>query len=129
MDFGGYILLILIGLISGIISGMGIGGGTILIPALVLFVNPGQHTAQSVNLLFFIPTAIIALIIHIKNRRIDYKMAVPIIITGFLGAFAGSRLAMALPENNLKKWFGIFLLAMGIYEIFSKDKKTHSKNF
>lgn len=116
-------ILFLIGLASGIISGMGIGGGAILIPALVIFVKPGQHIAQSVNLLFFIPTAIIALIIHIKNRRIDLKMALPIIITGLFGAFIGSRLAVSLPGPVLRKWFGIFLLVMGGYEMVRKGKK------
>jgi len=113
-------ILFLIGLAAGIISGMGIGGGAILIPALVLFAKPEQHIAQSVNLLFFIPTAIIALIVHIRNRRIDFKTAVPIILAGFAGAFIGSRIAVALPGNILRKFFGIFLLAMGIYEIFRK---------
>lgn len=125
MVSGEWILLFLTGLFSGIISGMGIGGGTILIPSLVLLVNPGQHVAQGVNLLFFIPTAIIALIVHIKKKRIDFKMAIPIILFGLVGAFAGSKLAMSLPGSNLKKWFGIFLLTMGIYEFFIKgsDRK------
>jgi Predicted permeases len=114
------IILFLIGLASGIVSGMGIGGGTILIPALVLFVNPGQHVAQSINLLFFIPTAIVALFVHIKNKRIDFKMAIPIIIFGFLGAYIGSKLAISLPGKTLGKYFGIFLLAMGAYEIIRK---------
>ena len=120
MANGELILLFLTGLFSGIISGMGIGGGTILIPALVLLVNPGQHIAQSVNLLFFIPTAVIALIVHIKKKRIDFRMAVPIILFGLAGAIAGSKLAMTLPGNNLKIWFGVFLLLMGIYELFLK---------
>ncbi len=90
-------ILFLIGLASGIVSGMGIGGGAILIPALVMFINPSQHTAQSVNLLFFIPTAIVALVIHIKNKRINFKIAVPIIITGLLGAYLGSNMALSLP--------------------------------
>ena len=93
-------------------------------PALVLFVKPEQHIAQSVNLLFFIPTAVVALIIHIKNKRIDFKMAAPIVLFGLIGAFAGSKLALAMPGNNLKKWFGVFLLAMGIYEIFRKSSKS-----
>ncbi len=118
---GELILLFLTGILSGIISGMGIGGGTILIPALVLLVNPEQHVAQSVNLLFFIPTGIVALIVHIKKKRIDFRMAVPIILFGLAGAFAGSRLAMTLPGNSLRKWFGIFLLFMGIYEFFFKS--------
>ncbi len=117
---GEMILLFLTGFFSGVISGMGIGGGTILIPALVLLVNPGQHVAQSVNLLFFIPTAVIALIVHIKKKRIDFKIAIPIILFGLAGAVAGSKLAMSMPGNNLKKWFGVFLLLMGAYELFIK---------
>jgi uncharacterized membrane protein YfcA len=116
-------LLFLIGLISGIISGMGIGGGAILIPALVIFVNPDQHVVQSVNLIFFIPTAVIALIVHIRNKRIDFKVAIPIIVFGLLGAYVGSRLAITLPGPVLKKYFGVFLLILGIYEMLRRDKR------
>lgn len=116
-------ITIIIGFLSGIISGMGIGGGTIMIPALVFFAGASQHIAQSVNLLFFIPTAIIALFVHIKNKNIKYKIAIPIIIAGFVGAFFGSRLAVSLPGLTLKKWFGFFLLAMGLYEFIRGFKK------
>ena len=115
--------LFLVGLLSGIISGMGIGGGAILIPALVIFVRPEQHIAQSTNLLFFIPTAIIALIIHVKNKSIHFKTAFPIIIFGVLGAYIGSKLAISISGIVLKKWFGIFLLAMSIYEFTRHTKK------
>lgn len=118
----GTFILFLIGLAAGIISGMGMGGGAILIPALVLAVSPEQHIAQSVNLLFFIPTAIIALIIHIKNKRIDFKMALPIIAFGLCGAFLGSWLAIRLAGGDLKRLFGVFLLAMSFYEMFRKGK-------
>ncbi|HOM01675.1 MAG TPA: sulfite exporter TauE/SafE family protein [Acetivibrio sp.] len=120
-------LLFLIGLASGIISGMGIGGGAILIPALVLFVNPNQHIAQSVNLLFFIPTAVIALIVHIKNKRVNFKLTIPIVIFGLVGAFLGSRLAVSLPGVSLKRYFGIFLLVLGFYEMLRKDKKKNKE--
>ncbi len=103
---------------------MGMGGGAILIPALVLTVNPPQHIAQSVNLLFFIPTAVVALIIHIKNKSIDFKMALPIIISGLIGALAGSWLAARLAAGDLRKLFGCFLLAMSLYEMFRKGKKA-----
>lgn len=116
-------ILFLIGLISGVVSGMGIGGGTILIPALVIFANPDQHIAQSVNLIFFIPTAVVALAVHIRNKRIDFRTAIPIIIFGLLGAYIGSRLAVRLPGAILKKYFGVFLLILGIYEGVRKDKK------
>lgn len=120
-------VLFLIGLISGIVSGMGIGGGAILIPALVIFVKPGQHIAQSVNLIYFIPTAIIALIVHIKNRQIDFTMALPIIVTGLAGAYIGSKLAVSLPGPVLRKLFGVFLFGIGIYEMVRKGKETKNK--
>lgn len=116
------VILIIIGIAAGIISGMGIGGGTILIPALVLFIKPEQHIAQSVNLIFFIPTAIIALIIHIKNKNIDFKMTLPITASGLAGAFLGSRFAVSLSSASLRKWFGVFLLIMGCYEMVRKGK-------
>jgi len=118
-----WIILFLTGLAAGIISGMGVGGGAILIPALVFVANPGQHIAQSVNLLFFIPTAIVALIIHIKNKNIDFKMAVPLIISGLCGALTGSWIASGLEAGLLRKLFGWFLLAMSVYEMFRKGKK------
>ncbi|MCX7842398.1 MAG: sulfite exporter TauE/SafE family protein [Clostridia bacterium] len=117
-------ILFLIGVVSGIISGMGIGGGAVLIPALVLFIKPEQHIAQSVNLLFFIPTAVVALIIHARNKRIDFKMALPLIIFGFAGSYAGSKLALSLTGTALKRWFGFFLLAMGFYEMFRRERKV-----
>lgn len=114
--------LFFIGLISGIVSGMGIGGGAILIPALIMFVKAPQHIAQSVNLLYFIPTAVAALFVHIKNKRIDFKIAVPIIIFGLFGAYIVSQLAINLSGPTLRKWFGVFLLVIGINEMIRKDK-------
>lgn len=116
-------MIFLIGFLSGIVSGMGIGGGTIMIPALVFFAGSSQQIAQSVNLLFFIPTAIIALCVHVKNKNIDFKLAIPIIIAGLAGAYFGSHLAVTLPGLTLKKWFGFFLLAMGLYELARSFKR------
>jgi len=118
-----WIILFLTGLAAGIVSGMGVGGGAILIPALVFVANPGQHIAQSVNLMFFIPTATVALIIHIKNKSIDFKMATPLIIFGLCGALAGSWIASGLDAGLLRKLFGWFLLAMSVYEMFRKGGK------
>lgn len=118
-------ILFLIGLASGIISGMGIGGGAILIPALVIFIKPEQHIAQSTNLLFFIPTAIIAIIVHIRNRNIDFKTAFTIIIFGLFGAYLGSKFAISLSGLTLKRWFGIFLLIMGIYEMTRGKRESY----
>ncbi|KPU27995.1 permease [Caloranaerobacter sp. TR13] len=115
-------ILFIIGLFSGIISGLGIGGGTILIPGLILFTTLTQHEAQGINLLVFIPTAITALFIHFYNRNILLKIAFPIIITGLIGAFVGSTIAININPKMLRKFFAIFLFLMGIYEFCYKKK-------
>lgn len=120
------ILHALAGFFSGIISGMGIGGGTILIPALTMFLSIDQHKAQGVNLLFFIPTALIALFVHKKNNNLEFKTALPIILWGVIGASLGSLLATSLKPELLRRFFGGFLFIMGGYEIykgFSSKKK------
>ncbi len=115
-------ILIIIGLASGIISGMGMGGGTILIPALIFFANTPQHLAQSINLSVFFPTSIVALWIHTKNKHVRYRLAFKIIATGVVGALIGSKLAVSISTHTLRRLFGIFILAMGIYELFRKTK-------
>jgi len=119
-------VLVLAGFVSGIISGMGIGGGAILIPALVFFANTTQHAAQCTNLIYFIPTALIALTVHIKDKRIDIRIALPIILFGLVGAYAGSRLAVSLNGKTLGKLFGIFLLVVGANELFRKPRNASS---
>lgn len=115
--------LFIIGLLSGLISGMGIGGGTILIPGLIIFTDLSQQQAQGINLTVFIPIASVALITHFRKKNIDIKTASLIIITGAIGAFFGSFLAMHISSPILRKIFAIFLFMMGLYEIFGKKKK------
>lgn len=117
-------VLYLIGFLSGIIGGMGIGGGTILIPALILAFNIDQHIAQSVNLISFIPMAIVALIAHFLNKNIKINILLALIVGGIIGSFLGSLIAVKLSSSLLKKLFSIFLFVMGLYEIFYK---THKK--
>ena len=85
---------IIIGLVSGIVSGTGMGGGTILIFLLTFICGIEQHIAQATNLIFFIPTSIIAIIVNIKNKNIDLKLAIMISIMGVLGAILGANLSV-----------------------------------
>jgi uncharacterized membrane protein YfcA len=103
---------------------MGIGGGTILIPALSIIYGIQQQTAQNINLIYFIPTAVIALITHIKQGNIEKKPLPLIIAFGLIGAAAGSWIAMGLKADTLRRCFGFFLLAMGAYEFFKKEDAT-----
>ena len=110
---------ILIGVVSGIVSGMGMGGGTILIFLLTFLIGIEQHMAQATNLIFFIPTSIVAIIVNIKNRNLDLKLAIIISIFGILGAIIGANISLHTDVNILKKCFGIFLAIIAINEIYS----------
>ena len=124
---------VLIGIISGIVSGTGMGGGTILIFLLSFMLGIEQHTAQATNLIFFIPTSIVAIIVNLKNKNIEIKQAIIVSIFGILGAIIGANIAIYMDVKMLKKVFGIFLIAVTINEIYSifklykKDKKTDNK--
>lgn len=113
---------IFIGLISGIVSGTGMGGGTILIFLLTNLLGLDQHIAQATNLIFFIPTSIIAIIINIKNKNIDLKTGILISVYGILGAIIGANIAIKVNVKILKKAFGIFLAIIVIHEIYTSIK-------
>ncbi len=105
----------LLGLVIGAIGGMGIGGGTILIPGLTFLTDFKQQTIQSINLFSFIPVAIVALITHFRNRNILLKLSLSLIFFGIFGAYMGSKLALIIPSKLLRTYFGVFLLIMGIH--------------
>lgn len=115
-------MLYLIGFLGGIIGGMGMGGGTILIPALILFLNIDPKIAQSINLLSSIPMTIFALMVHIKNKNTVLKLIVPIATFGVIGAVFGSLVANHLSSELLRKIFGFFLLSIGCLEIYKGIK-------
>lgn len=125
---------ILTGIVSGFISGMGMGGGTILILILSVFLGVEQHRAQATNLVFFIPTSIIAIITNIKQKSINFKIGIPIAVTGVIGAVIGAMISAKLNVIQLKRCFGIFLMIIAIVEIYSiikkyrYDKKRHNNN-
>ena len=110
---------ILIGILSGTISGTGMGGGTILIFLLVYMLGIDQHIAQATNLVFFIPTSIIAIIINLKNKNIALQTAIFVSVFGILGAIIGANISIKIDVNILKKCFGVFLLIIAIHEIYT----------
>lgn len=117
----------LTGIISGVISGMGMGGGTILITILVCFLGINQKIAQAVNLVFFIPTSVVATIVNIKNKEINLKLSIPISILGTIGALAGAFIATKIEVNNLRKMFAIFLIFIALFESYFWYKKYLKK--
>ena len=99
------------------------GGGTVLIYLLTAFLRTDQHIAQGANLVFFIPTCVTAIVINIRNRKINYDTAKFVIIFGIIGAIIGAKLSVNLPINELRKYFGIFLIIVAINEIYSLKKE------
>ncbi len=121
---------VLIGIISGIVSGTGMGGGTILIFCLTFFMGIEQHMAQATNLIFFIPTSIVAIIVNIRNKNINLKLAIIISIFGILGAIIGAEISVHINVDILRKCFGAFLALVAINEIYSITKEyKNSKNY
>jgi len=121
------IWLVLVGFGAGIISGMGIGGGAILIPALTMIFGMQQQNAQHINLLYFIPTALLAVRVHKKNGNIQSRGLPSLILWGLVGALPGALIAVKLDANFLRKGFAIFLLAMAAYEIRKGYNKWNSR--
>lgn len=114
---------VIAGITSGILGAMGFGGGGILILYLTMYKDIPQLKAQGINLIFFIPSAILALIFHNKNRLIDRKAAIPLICYGLIGLALGYTLIKYIPENIISKIFSVVLITVGVKELFSKDKK------
>lgn len=122
-------LAIIFGIISGIVTGLGMGGGTILILLLSLFMEMEQHIAQATNLIFFIPTSLAAIVINLKQKNVDLKLAFIISIFGIIGAIIGAIVSENLSSENLRKYFAMFIMLIAFYEIYKlyKEYKTNKK--
>lgn len=116
------ILALLAGLLSGIVGAMGLGGGAVLVIYLTLFTDTKQLKAQGINLFFFLPIALIAVIIYAFKKEIKWKKILPIALGGVLGSFGGIFLSSVLGGNFLSKLFGGGLVILGIKEIMCLKK-------
>ncbi len=122
-----FFVVIIVSIVGGIAGGMGMGGGTLLIPLLTVFSSVSQHLAQSMNLLAFIPMSVIAVILHIKNKLIKFPYLL-LSIPALLSSVVGSLLAYGMNADVLSKGFGIFLTVLGIINLFVIIlKKTQTK--
>ena len=122
------VIFIIIGLISGIAGGMGMGGGTILIPLLTIFLNVTQKEAQLLNVFSFIIMAIFVVFLHIKNKLINVFPAIIFSILGVIFAIISSLFVKDIPNTILKSCFGVFLIVLAIIQvIFLVIKKRKNK--
>lgn len=118
------------GIVAGIFTGIGMGGGAVLVMILTEFMKMDQKLAQATNLLFFIPTSIIAIIFNLKNKNIEIKKDILIIVFGVIGSIIGSIISAKTNTEVLKKIFGIFLLCMAVYYVKNsiQNLKNNLKN-
>ena len=103
---------IIAGIIGGIVAGMGMGGGTLTIPILTIFLKYEQLRAQGVNLIAFLPMAIVALTIHIKNKLVDFKNTWMLALIGSVFSLIGALIANHISNGILKKLFALFLMQL-----------------
>jgi uncharacterized membrane protein YfcA len=112
--------------LTGTVASMGLGGGVVLILYFAIWSDLSQLESQGINLLFFIPIAILALTVHTKNKLVEWKKIIPAIFTGVLGAVLGAFLAKWLGADILVKIFAAFVILIGLREVFSVGDRTHS---
>lgn len=122
MEINQLIILIIIGILAGIIAGtLGVGGGILIVPALVFIFGMTQHEAQGTSLAVLLPPiSLFAVFEYQKKGYINYKFVIILIVAFMLGSYLGGLIAVNVPAKTLKKVFGILMLIAGIKMFFDK---------
>lgn len=113
-----------VGVLSGFLSGLGMGGGVILVALLTYITKYDQLGLQTLNLLYYIPTAVFAILVYLKNKSIDYKAGAKIILWGIVPTIVSAFVANSINVSHLKKVFAIYLIGVGLV-IFINSRKKH----
>lgn len=116
-------MAVIVGTLLGFLSGLGTGGGSLLILWLTAVIHMDYGQARVINLLFFIPSALIACLFRWRQGKLKFKTVLPAMISGMAFAALGSWLSTVLDTVLLKKLFGILLLAAGARELFYRERK------
>lgn len=117
-----FVISLLVGTVLGTLSALGIGGGSLLILWLTLVLGWEPDRAGNVNLLFFLPAALVSTFLRRKEGSINLKQLLPAILSGCLGAWAAAALRQTLDPEALRAPFGVLLLAVGVREVLYTDK-------
>lgn len=118
-----WILPLAVGAATGVLSGFGVGGGTLLLVYMTAFAGVEQRLAQGINLLYFLPAGLMALPAHVKNGYVEKRALLPAITAGLACAALAAWAATTVDVGLLKKCFGGFLIVVGLMELFGKQKK------
>jgi uncharacterized membrane protein YfcA len=119
-----YIWFLIVGMVGGVLGGMGMGGGTLLIPLLTFFLDVAQKNAQAFNLISFIPMAIIALILHAKNKLVNLKGMLPLILGALITSVGGGFLVKLVEGDLQTKLFGGFLVLLAVVKLILTIKNN-----
>lgn len=116
--------LLLIGLAAGILGGMvGVGGGLIVVPALVFFFGFSQHEAQGTSLgLLVLPVALLGMINYYRSGYVDFRVVGLLAVSFFIGSYWGSKWSLSLPQETIKKYFAL-LLFYTAFKMIGWEKK------
>ena len=117
----GWLIPLLAGAATGILSGFGIGGGSLLLIYMTSFAGVPQNLAQGINLLYFLPTAGAALPAHFKNGYVEKAALAPAILAGVAGTARAAWAATSMDTDLLRRCFGAFLLVIGLRELFRRE--------
>ncbi len=115
------------GAVTGVLSGFGVGGGTLLLIYMTAFAGLDQRLAQGINLLYFLPAGLMALPAHRKNGFLQRDVLPPAIAAGLICAALSSWVAAGLDVDLLRKCFGGFLLLLGLRELFAPEPDKERK--
>lgn len=122
-------VIAVVSFLSGFIASLGLGGGMVLIIYLAIFTQMGQLEAQGINLIFFIPIALISIILHTKSKLIIWKKLLPSILTGVAAAILFSFIASMLGSEILSKIFSVFIIIIGIKELIKKPEQQNKARY
>lgn len=117
---------IIAGFFSGAVGAMGLGGGAVLLIYLALFKDTNQLKAQGINLMFFIPVAVISVIIYAIKKQIKWKVVLPLAVSGLIGAGIGFYISGIIGSKIIAKIFGALLCVLGLWQIISAFKKQQN---
>jgi uncharacterized protein len=130
MDLQTMLIVILVGIAAGMLGGLvGVGGGIIIVPALVYLLGVSQKTAQGTSLaLIMLPVGILGVLQYYKQGHVDFKVVGLLAIGFFLGSFLGSKIALSLPQATVKRIFAVLMILIAAKMLFLDKEKTSSNN-
>ncbi len=129
MDIQIILIIILVGVAAGILGGLvGVGGGIIIVPALVYLLGVSQKTAQGTSLaLIMLPVGILGVLQYYKQGHVDFKVVGLLAIGFFLGSFLGSKIALSLPQATVKKIFAVLMILIAVKMLFLDKEKPEKE--